>query len=329
MKRADVVQSIRMLKNTAHAANPNEEWVASSRAQMLSTINRTTEEVPTRIFTMAHVWSALSLIMPQKTVYAYVRPAVIFTLCFSLGTAGWITTVSASLGSLPGDALYPVKIATEHTQVAVVQVTQGSAATAELHLSFASRRADEVTKIIATPTANPVEQKARVAVAAENLKTEVQNVSETLQAAKQSDPAAAVQVAKVIEVKITALQQSLDETAADGSVSSTVSGTGAVVALAQLKQETDSLKQSASSTAATSTAPNATSTPSTIPAPTTSTLEITVPATSTVVIFVPAAQKAPEVKNTEPVISNQFPERPAELAPNVVRFVQYNDPYPR
>jgi hypothetical protein len=180
MEQREVVQLIEKLKTAQHAVNPDASWVSQNRTQLLQHIARTTEEVPTRTFTLAHVWSALSLVMPQRTVYAVVRPAVIFVLCVSVGTAGWLTTVSASLNSLPGDALYPVKLAAEHTQVAVVQVIQGDAATAELHLSFASRRADEVHKIIEASSTDAAAKQQHVQQAVENLKTEVQSVSQNL-----------------------------------------------------------------------------------------------------------------------------------------------------
>lgn len=245
MKRADVVQSIRSLKGTEHTANPDANWIASSRVRLLNQIDRTTEVIPTRIFSLVHLWSVLSLIMPQRTVYAVVRPAFIFVVCFSLGTAGWLTTVSASLESLPGDTLYPVKLATEHTQVAVVEAMKGSAASTELRLSFVTRRVDEVTKVVAAPAASAEARQERVDIAVENLKTEVQTVSEKLSDVKLNNPESVIHVAQVIERKVDAIQQSLEVAGV------TTSSTAAVVAIAQLKQ--DAVAESASSTTPTAT----------------------------------------------------------------------------
>jgi len=43
-------------------------------------------------------------------------------LILGMGIGGWIATVAASSGSLPGEWLYPAKIATEKTQVVMANV---------------------------------------------------------------------------------------------------------------------------------------------------------------------------------------------------------------
>lgn len=312
MKRADVVQSIRSLKGTEHAANPDANWIASSRVRLLNQIDRTTEVIPTRVFSLVHLWSALSLILPQRTVYAVVRPAFIFVVCFSLGTAGWLTTVSASLESLPGDTLYPVKLATEHTQVAVIEAMKGNAASTELRLSFVTRRVDEVSKVVAAPAISAAARQERVDLAVENLKTEVQTVSEKLNDVKINNPESVAQVAQVIERKVDAIQQSLEVAGV------TSSSTAAVVAIAQLKL--DAVAGSASSTTSTA------ATTSTPIANTTSTVIVVVPtpeaeATTTIVIepVVRAPIPTPVVAPVAPVDKlDTFPERPPELGPDVV-----------
>lgn len=309
MKRSEVVQQIRSLKHTAHSANPDPAWVASTRNRVLHHIERTTEEVPSRILTLNHVWSALSLIMPQKTVYAVVRPAVIFTVCFTLGTAGWITTVTASLESLPGDALYPVKLATEQTQVAVTEVIKGETASAELRVSFVSRRADEVTKVLSAPSV-PEEQKQEIVnKAVANLQTEVESVSIKLSAVKNADLQTAVQIADAIDTKVSVIQQALE-------TSPHTSSTPAVFAIAQLKVEldrvrTDAIASSTTEPATTSTTPDiiiatgsVTTTPSIVSSTTTS-----VVVSSTPVVIDIEPEKDPLA---------DFPERPPELGPDVV-----------
>lgn len=319
MEKREVVQLIEKLKDANHSVNPSASWVSQNRAQLLQHIARTTEEIPTRTFSLVHIWSALSLIMPQRTVYSVVRPAVIFVVCFTVGTAGWLTTVSASINSLPGDALYPVKLATEHTQVAVAQVIQGNAATAELHLSFATRRADEVHKIIETTTIDAAGKQERVQQAVENLKTEVQNVSQNLAQAQQGTSGDAVAIAKAVDRKVDELQQTLQ--AADVHVSGTNT---TAVAIQNLRNEiarvklTDIAVTTSSPASASSTFQidftltlTTSSTPS---APSTS-------STATIVVGHPAARPtvAAETPTTSTtVINEKFPDRPRELAPDVV-----------
>ena len=329
MENREVVQLMEQLKTTQHAVNPSADWVLKNRTALLSHIARTSEDVPTRTLTLAHLWSALSLIMPQRTVYAVVRPAVIFVLCVSVGTAGWLTTVSASLASLPGDAMYPVKLATESTQAALVQAIQGDAATAELHLSFASRRADEVHKIIEAGTvAAPVNQQ-HVQQAVENLKSEIQSASANLTSAQHAAPESAVAVAKSIDRKVEELQQSAQE--ADVHISSLAT----VAAIQQLKQVADQVKLA--NVAVTTSTPASTTSTAGVDFTlfiTTSTFgsATTTPGVSTTTVSTPGivirpiiqhvsnqtAVVAPETASPTAKPNDAFPIRPLELAPNVV-----------
>lgn len=208
-----------------------------TRNNLLRHIELTSEQPAHRMVTLVHLWSVLSLIMPQRTVYAVVRPAVIFVLCFAVGTGGWITTVSASLRSLPGDTLYPVKMATEQTQAAVVGALQGRAAATELRLSFATRRAEEVQKVVNTRDVAG-DKKERVNTAVENLKIEVQQVSVELQNTKSdSSPEEAAAVAKQVERKIDEIKQTLADSGVSGVHASSVQAQEAVSVINKLKVE--------------------------------------------------------------------------------------------
>jgi len=333
MNHDEVVQQMKLLKGAGHAAHPDSAWVNATRSRLLQHIYQTTEEIPTRVLTLNRLWLVLSLILPQRTVYAVVRPAFIFVLCFGLGTAGWITTVTASLESLPGDALYPVKIATEQTQVAVAQAFQGNEASAGLRVSFATRRADEVTKAIAAPASNDVEKaekQERVERAVENLKSEVQTVNDQLKEVKQENPQAAIRVAQVIERKVDVLQQSLEV----GGAHASSTAPSAVAAIAELKLEVGRTKiADISAPIATTTSTPTASTSTTVPlggkelpaaAPTTTST------TTTITIIAPIATTTPitiflapiPVASVEPTLpekpTNDFPERPSELSPEVV-----------
>ncbi len=45
------------------------------------------------------------------------RPASLALSAFVLMFGGWVTTVNASFDAVPGDVLYPVKLATERVQI--------------------------------------------------------------------------------------------------------------------------------------------------------------------------------------------------------------------
>lgn len=310
------------VKNASTDFNPRPEWVAENRSRMLRHIEQTNAATPRRVVTLTHVWTALSFIMPQKTVYAVVRPAVIFVLCFGVGIGGWITTVSASLNSLPGDTLYPVKLASEQTQVAVVSVLQGKTASAEFHVTLTNRRFEEVQKIVATPTTDEKAKSVRVEAAVQQLKTEVQSTSDSLVAAQKSNSSVPdlVAVAKVIETKADEMKQNLSSTAVH--ITSADASSDVLVAINQLKTDAANAQVAATSTPAIAAAPTstpaitATSTPVVLPTSTSTTFSTTtahvgnkVSSDATVVTTTTSEQDA---------ILKNFPERPPELAPNVV-----------
>lgn len=268
--------------------------------------------------TLVHVWSALSLLMPQRTVYAVVRPAVIFVLCFAVGTGGWITTVSASLRSLPGDALYPVKMATEQTQAAVVSALQGRAAATELRLSFASRRADEVQKVVNTRD-DAGDKKERVHTAVENLKIEVEQVSVGLQQTKNdASPEDTAAVAQAVERKVDEIKQTLTESGAGGIHVTAAQTQETVSVIDKLKNEAGQVRQEIASASSTPSAAASASTTIIIVVP--SPISSPIAVTSTVQIIVPTS--------TPSVVPNVIPkpklqpspppkEKQIELAPDV------------
>lgn len=233
----DLKQLMGEITRAQHDVNPRPEWVAATRSRVLRHIEQTTAEPTTRIFTLNHLWSALTLVVPQKTVYAYVRPFVIFAICFGLGGAGWITTVSASLNSLPGDNLYPVKLAAEHAQVAVVEAFGGRAAGAEARLVLVSRRAEEITKTAEVTSGDLTTKQQRVQVAVNNLKNEVKEVSSALGDAKQSAPQAAAAVAQAVDRKAAEIKQSLE------TVDMHISSNDTAIALDELKQVAKQVKE--------------------------------------------------------------------------------------
>lgn len=314
---------MKKIKHTQSAVNPRPEWIAETRSRVLRHIELTSSAAPVtqRVVTLNHLWTALSFVMPQRTVYAVVRPAVIFVICFAVGTGGWITTVSASLNSLPGDALYPVKIASEHTQVAVVNALQGRTASTELRLSLARRRAEEVSKIVNTPALDSQAKSVRVQAAVEQLKSEVQSVSENLVAVQQrgGSQQEVIAVAQAITKNTEEIKQNLGDTSVHATSAEVL------VAINKLQQDAGKAQEVASSTPALAIT---TSTPQIV-----LTVEIvsSTPATSTVPTAAPTSTPAQPRASTKPAhtttstviiieedSNKNFPERPPELSPDVV-----------
>ncbi|MEI6511098.1 MAG: DUF5667 domain-containing protein [Candidatus Uhrbacteria bacterium] len=107
----------------------------------------------------------------------------------------WVATVNASFDSVPGDVLYPVKLATEHAQITLS--TSGEQR-AKLHAEFAGRRLDEMNAITSS-NAEGKDEKVKAAV--DGFKLEIASVNDELMNVQISDPGQAAALAIVVGQK--------------------------------------------------------------------------------------------------------------------------------
>lgn len=124
------------------------------------------------------------------------RPATAAMTAFALLFGGWVATVNASFGSLPGDFLYPVKLVTERTQL---MLTANNGQRARLHAEFAGRRLDEALEIASSSRPDKDEL---VKTAVENFKTEVVSATDELKNVSSTEDAQAVtELAQAVDRK--------------------------------------------------------------------------------------------------------------------------------
>jgi len=114
---------------TSSTVEPRPDFKAQSRYQMRTLLHDRKQKSPSRR-------------MPVLGWLPRWATAVIIGV-FVLLAAGGGTAVAAS-NSLPGDILYPVKLATERVQFTFTFSDEG---TANLHAKFAERRAEEMARI--------------------------------------------------------------------------------------------------------------------------------------------------------------------------------------
>lgn len=127
---------------------------------------------------------------------AVLKPAGALASVFVLVFAGWISMVNVSLASLPGDFLYPVKLATERTQL-ILTATSGQRA--RLHAEFAGRRLDEAMGI-STSTRSNKDELMKTAV--DNFRSEVVSVTDELKnVSSVGDAQAVTDLAEAVDRK--------------------------------------------------------------------------------------------------------------------------------
>lgn len=174
----DIIQQLKNLKQGE--VSPREEWLKKNREILLSQIRNT---VPAEVQpgAMEKIWLGMSIFLPKKVVFDFVRPLSILLVVAIVGTSGWIATVDASYQSLPGDLLYPAKRVVEKTQVIAAAVTGNKKSTTKLHSEFAKRRATELKQIVKDP-----KKQGKATQAVVDLKTEIKNVNNSLEEIKNN-----------------------------------------------------------------------------------------------------------------------------------------------
>ncbi len=100
--------------------------------------------------------------------------AVVTSLVFAVGIGGGLTTVSASLNSLPGDTLYTVKLTTEKVRLALAQ---DEAMKINLRAEFVGRRIEEMKTIVQSPVENKGD---RIELALANIKIGINSVNDSI-----------------------------------------------------------------------------------------------------------------------------------------------------
>lgn len=144
------------------AITPRPEWKAAARQQLLMHVRATQEPVAAGARLRVHLfWHGVRRTVLQPASLLLVMLG--FTLSSSL-------LVNAAYYSLPGDRLYGLKIGLESTQLAFAR---GNAKQAELQITFAKHRLNELAAIVARPSTSPEVKQAQVAETVLRLKDQV------------------------------------------------------------------------------------------------------------------------------------------------------------
>ncbi len=124
--------------------------------------------------------------------------AVVVILAMIFG--GVTLTASAAQGSLPGDALYLVKTGLEETQV---RLAGDASDLAQLHMTFAERRLNEISALIAAGRFNDI------GTATRDFEFQVSQAIQALQLVSASDPARAASLSQRITAALAQYAQAL------------------------------------------------------------------------------------------------------------------------
>jgi hypothetical protein len=151
----DVLEKIRLLEN---APERNPELAQKGKTKFLAEL----DAVPFAGTASSQGWLARLLNTNEKSGASLTTggrkfalssiAAILLVVAILFGGAS--ATAFASQSALPGDALYPVKTGLEQTQISLANDAYNRA---QLYLSFAQRRLDEITELLSQGRTNDIE----------------------------------------------------------------------------------------------------------------------------------------------------------------------------
>lgn len=223
------------------ALQPRALWVSETREKLAREARATAAASATAPdVTMVDRLIVLSRMFLPAQVWQTARAVGVFFLAGTVAVGGWIMGASASQDSLPGEALYGVKLAMEKTEVAVADVVSSPKVVAAKELDFAARRAAEAKKS---------QHSSQKAVALESLQQTIESAGKRLEKVVQQSPEQAVEVARVVSEKtdqiLDTLHQATVTVAGVNNEPVAASTTAATIALNAQVQETEQLIEKA------------------------------------------------------------------------------------
>lgn len=204
MSHRDFRQLMNSVRKTERSVIPDPSWVAQNRIRLLShASSNMPKEVSAVRSSAAEIFKGF---VPTQLFYWMRRPAMAFLYLFAIMLGGSFASVSASERSLPGDFLYPVKLATEQTRFAL---TGDSSEKLRLKTESVQRRVDEIRQVATQPMEHKQE---RIKAAAENLKRDLYSAKQQLtDVSAGTSPKATLEAAKLLDEQSSAVVQGLQE----------------------------------------------------------------------------------------------------------------------
>lgn len=210
MTKRDLLRKLQSVRNTERGIVPDAEFVLRTREKLLLQVRNTLplapEMVPSRsAFSFKHLF-------PERVVNLVRAPALAMFSVFVTVFGGSILSVSASDRSLPGDFLYPIKIATEQTRLAL---TSGKTEKLRLKTEFVDRRVEEIKVIASTPVP---EKPVRLKQAAEVLKRDLNTMKLQLSEVKNEVGPEAAAAVRIVDEKSVQIAEDLKQVKSEAPV---------------------------------------------------------------------------------------------------------------
>ncbi|MCK9361115.1 DUF5667 domain-containing protein [Patescibacteria group bacterium] len=202
MSKRDLLRKLRSVHSAERGIVPDQAWVLRTRGELMQKIRTADALAP---LPASLRWrEAARTFAPAKLMSLMRAPALAALSVIGAVMGGSLMGVNASERSLPGDFLYPIKLASEQTRLAL---TSDKADRVRLKTEFVDRRVEEIKTIVKAPEKNS----GRVREAAMVLKRDLDTVKNQLKEVKQEASAPkAAELAKLVDQKSVQVTAELD-----------------------------------------------------------------------------------------------------------------------
>ncbi len=194
MTKRQLTTALKLMRETQRHIKPDGAWVLRTRHELLKTVRREAMRRP--ISSTKERFKALILAFVPRTTVDLIRGPVMAALSvIGMVLGGSLASVSAAERSIPGDILYPVKLAAEQARL-LMETEQPKKL--QLKTEFVGRRAEEMKKIVTT--VDVTKRSERIREAADIMKKNLDTVKTELHVVSmQEGSVQAVEVAKSVD----------------------------------------------------------------------------------------------------------------------------------
>jgi hypothetical protein len=202
MSKRDLIRKLRSIHSAERGIVPDQAWVLRTRGTLMQKIHQADALAP---LPASFRWrEAARTFAPAKLLQLMRAPALAGLSIIGAVLGGSLMGVDASDRSVPGDFLYPIKLASEQTRLAL---TSDKADRVRLKTEFVDRRVQEMKIIVKAPEKNSI----RVRDAALGLKRDLDTVKNQLKEVKQESSASkSAELAKMVDEKSVQITEELN-----------------------------------------------------------------------------------------------------------------------
>jgi len=194
-----LINNLKAIKNLEAVGRPEASWVAANRELLMSQINPQSKSIESQ--PAKYYYQFFSEVFQQK----FLRPALMAVLVFG-AYFGYSALTLTAKASLPGEAMYPIKVLGEKIQLAATFSDEGQV---KLKMDFISRRGDELQQIARIPEA-PEVKSVKISATVKQITQDVKNVQTQIdKMAIGASASTLINTAKVVDDKTLKVEKDL------------------------------------------------------------------------------------------------------------------------